>query len=288
MKIGINFILWATRLDFKKNESVIRQIKKWGFDGVELPVSAVNQKDYEKFKILCEELQLAVATNAALDGNECNPFSDDKNLRDKAVDELKEAIDNTIALGGNILAGPLYQIVGSFSGKIPTEKEWTRAVEVIRKVGEYASKVKVKIALEPLNRFESYLFNTLSDGYKFVKDVGLDNIGLLADTYHSNIEEKNVNESWKKVINKIYHVHISENDRGIPGTGHAIPKEIFETLTAAGYDDWIVVEGFNNKVPEIVSVMHIWRSVTPTFEEIAVNGIKFIKEMLLQTNSAKH
>jgi len=267
---------------------VIRQIKKWGFDGVELPVSAVNEKEYEKFNKLCKELQLGVATNAALDGNECNSFSDDKNKRDKAIDELKEAVDKTIALGGNILAGPLYQIVGSFSGQVPSEKEWIRAVEVIRKVGEYASKVKIKIALEPLNRFESYLFNTLSDGYKFVKDVGLDNIGLLADTYHSNIEEKNVSESWKKVINRIYHVHISENDRGIPGTGHAIPKEIFKILTIEGYDGWIVIEAFNNRVPEIVSAMHIWRSSTPTDEEIAVTGLKFIKEMLLQSNSAKH
>lgn len=288
MKIGINFILWTTRLDFKKNESVVRQIKKWGFDGIELPVSAANEKDYEKFRKLCKELQLGVSTNAALNGNECNPFSDDINKRDKAIDELKEAIDKTVALGGNILAGPLYQIVGSFSGRGPTEDEWMRAVEVIRKAGEYANKVKVKIALEPLNRFESYLFNTLSDGYKFVKDVGLDNIGLLADTYHSNIEEKNVNESWKKVISTIYHVHISENDRGIPGTGHAIPKEIFRTLTTEGYDGWIIIEAFNNKVPEIVSSMHIWSSSTPTDEEIAINGLKFIKKMLLQSNNVKH
>jgi len=287
MKIGMNLLLWTARPDFKKNESLVRQIKNWGFDGIELPASAVNEKDCERFRKLCKELQMGITTVMALNGNECDPISDNMNKRDKAVDEIKKAIDKTVALGGDILTGPLYQGIGSFSGQGPLKNEWLRAIETISKVGEYASKVKVKLALEPLNRYESYLFNTLSDGYKFVKDVGMDNIGLLADTYHSNIEEKNVKEAWEKVIDKIYHVHIAENDRGTPGSGHAIPKEIFKMLTEEGYDGWLVIEAFSNKLPDLIPSMHIWRSFTPTDDEVAIDGLKFIREMLLQTDNVR-
>jgi len=287
MKIGMNILLWTARPDFKKNESLVRRIKNWGFNGIELPVSAVNKKDCEKFSKLCKELQLGITGVMALDGSECDPISDEIHKRDRAVEEIKKAIDKTIALGGNILSGPLYQGIGSFSGQGPSKDEWLRAVEIIRKVGGYANKVKVKLALEPLNRYESYLFNTLSDGYKFVKDVGMDNIGLLADTYHSNIEEKNVNETWKKVVSKIYHVHISENDRGTPGTGHAIPKEIFKMLTEEGYDGWLVIEAFSNKLPDLIPSMHIWRSFAQTDDEVAIDGLKFIRGMLLKSNSVK-
>lgn len=287
MKIGMNLLLWTARPDFKKNESLVRQIKNWDFDGIELPVSAVNKNDCEKFRKLCKDLQLGITTVMALNGTECDPISGDTNKRDKAVDEIKKAVDKTVALGGDILSGPLYQGIGSFSGQEPSKDEWSRAVEVIRKVGEYANKVEVKLALEPLNRYESYLFNTLSGGYKFVKDVGMDNIGLLADTYHSNIEEKNINKAWEEVVSKIYHVHISENDRGTPGTGHAIPKEIFKMLTVEGYEGWIVIEAFSNKLPDLIPSMHIWRSFTPTEDEVAIDGLKFIREMLVKSNTVK-
>jgi D-psicose/D-tagatose/L-ribulose 3-epimerase len=101
----------------------------------------------------------------------------------------------------------------------------------------------------------------------------------LADTFHSNIEEPRPEETWAQFIDQIYHVHISENDRGIPGRGHATGLEIFRALGQCGYDGWCVIEAFGTKVPEIIARLHIWRPYFKREEEVALHGLAHIRRM---------
>ena len=278
MKVGINLLLWADRPDPLKHKSLLTQIKGWGFDGVEFHVNAFADKDAREYRKICDDLGLKSTSTIAFDANQFDPVSEDPVKRQNAIDEIKRSVDKTLILGGDIIVGPLFQGLPQFSGTAPTQKEWKWAVETMRKGAEYAGEAGIRLALEPLNRFEMYIVNTLTDGHRFVKDVNLENVGLLADTFHSNIEEKNVVESWNKVYDKIFHVHISENDRGVPGTGHAIPKELFKFLKEKNYEGWLTIEAFNNNVPGLISRLHLWRSYAVKDEDIAIQGIEFIKK----------
>jgi D-psicose/D-tagatose/L-ribulose 3-epimerase len=136
----------------------------------------------------------------------------------------------------------------------------------------------IRLALEPLNRFEMYLLNTLAEGVRFCRQTGLPNVGLLADTHHSNIEEENPALAWQAAAPFIFQVHISENHRGIPGRGHAIPREIFRTLKQSGYDDWLTIEAFTPKVKPLVPRLHVWREYFEREADVAVEGLRFIRQ----------
>ena len=136
----------------------------------------------------------------------------------------------------------MFQGVANTTETGPDEDEWKRSTEVLTECAVFAKEQGIKLAIEPLNRFEAWLINTMEAGYKYVTDIGIDSIGILADTHHSNIEEYNTAKAWEKAIDKIYHVHISENNRGIPGRGHAIDPEIFAVLKRGNYEGYLIVE----------------------------------------------
>lgn len=281
MKVGMNLLLWADSPAPIKHRNLLTQIKNWGFDGVEFHINAFTEQDAKEYRKICDDLGLESTSTIAFDASQYDPSSEDPVKRQNASDEIKRSVEKTLILGGNIIVGPMFQGLPKFSGGAPTQKEWDWAVESIKEGAKYAEKAGIRLAMEPINRFEMYMVNTMADAYRFVKEVGLENVGLLADTFHSNLEEKNTVEAWSKVFDKVYHVHISENDRGIPGTGHAIPKDIFELLKEKNYDGWLTIEAFNNNVPGLISRLHLWRSYAPKDEDIAIQGIEFIRKNLL-------
>jgi len=287
MRIGMNLLLWTDQAKPDVHAPLLRQIKDWGFDGVELAADAMNREEAAGFRALLDEYGLGRTTIAALDAKTADPASRDTALRMKAVDILKSALDHTHILGAELLCGPLFQGLGRFSGQAPQADEWRYAVETIREVGEYAGSLGIRIALEPLNRFEMYMVNTMEAGLQFVKEVGLPNVGLLADTHHSNIEEGNVIEAWRQAAPHIFHVHISENHRGVPGTGHAVSSEIFDLLVEIGYDGWVTIEAFSQAVPGLISRLHLWRSYAPHTDAAAAEGIVYIREQLAKAKERR-
>ncbi|MCC2684540.1 MAG: sugar phosphate isomerase/epimerase, partial [Paenibacillaceae bacterium] len=199
-------------------------------------------------------------------------------LRRAAVEQLKRSVQNTRAIGADLMCGPLFQGLGRFTGLPPSRDEWKYAVESLREVGEFARTLQVNIALEALNRFEMYMVNTVADGARFVEEVGLDNVGLLVDTHHGNIEEHQTAQAWEEVAKHIFHVHISENHRGVPGSGQAIPGEIFHVLRRISYDKWLTIEAFSQDVPGLIPRLHLWRAYAEHQDDPARLGIDFIRK----------
>jgi D-psicose/D-tagatose/L-ribulose 3-epimerase len=277
MKVGMNLLLWTAHPTLKEHGTLLESIRNWGFGGVELPLRGMMESDARELARKCDNLGLGRTAIFSLSASEADPASADGSLRRAAVEKIKHALDLTVELGSNILTGPLFQGLGRFTGAPPTRDEWRWAVDAIREAAEHAAKLNIRLALEPLNRFEMYLVNTIADGARFCRDVGVAGVGLLADTFHSNIEEPRPAEAWAKFIDSIYHVHISENDRGIPGRGHAACPEIFAALRQGGYDGWCVIEAFSTKVPEIMPRLHIWRRFFELEEEVAVHGLAHIR-----------
>lgn len=282
VKIGMNLLLWTDNPKFSTDHLLIEKIKDYGFDGVEFPISSMEIENARSFSALCNELDLGRTALVLLDAGKADPSSSEPLLRGRALDQIKHAVDVTKELGSDLLSGPLFQGLGKLTGAGPTEDEWKWSVEVIRKASEYAESAGVKIALEPLNRFEMYMVNTISDGVRFVEDVQMDNVGLLVDTHHANIEENHIADSLTKYAKHIFHIHTSENHRGIPGSGHAMPREFFEAIHKINYQNWLTIEAFSHLVPDLIPLIMLWRKWSENEEQIAQQGLAFVKENLMK------
>jgi D-psicose/D-tagatose/L-ribulose 3-epimerase len=280
MKIGMNMLLWTDRPNAREHRALFDQIKGWGFDGVEIPIDPVNNSEARALGQMLDELGLQRTAITALDATVADPSSVDANLRKAAVDTLKRNVEHAREAGAQLLCGPIFQGLGKFTGAAPRADEWKHAVETIREVAEFAKTYQVRLALEAINRFEMYIVNTVSDGAKFVKDVGLPNVGLLVDTHHSNIEENQTAAAWESVAEHIFHVHISENNRGVPGSGHAVSQDVFELLKRMPYEGWVTIEAFGQTVPGLISRLHLWRSYSQHNDDAARLGIEFIRSQL--------
>jgi D-psicose/D-tagatose/L-ribulose 3-epimerase len=278
MQIGMNLLLWTVHPTVRAHGTLIEQLKSWGFDGVEFPLGSNTQNEIRELAKLCDDLGLGRTALQGFDAAVAEPTSADDTLRTAALDELKRGIDKTLALGSDLLSGPFFQGQGGRLIKPPTHDDWLRSVEVVQQGAEYAADHGVRIALEPLYRFEMSLVNTLADASRYCRDTGMSNVGLLADTHHSNIEEENTATAWRDAASHIFHVHISENHRGIPGSGHAIGPEIFQTLHDVGYDNWLTIEAFSPKVEPLVPRLRIWREYFQSEDEVAIDGLRFIRK----------
>ena len=281
IKVGMNLLLWSDNANYREHSHLLDFCKEVGFDGVEFNVGVVHDaEDCVKFGEHAKELGLDVTTVATFDPSVCNPISPDPAMRAKVFPEFKRCIDLSIALGSKLICGPLFQGLGYFSGARPTQQEWDWSIETMRPCFEYAQSKGITVAVEPINRFECYLLNTVADGVRYVKEINLDNVGLLVDTMHSNIEELDMAKSYREALPYIKHVHISENDRGVPGTGHACGKEIFDVFKEGGYDGYLTIEAFNLGAPSLMGALHLWRTFAPSDDDLARNGCKYIRSML--------
>ena len=276
MKTGMNLLLWTTHVT-EEHFPLFAKLKQVGYDGVEIPLFA---GDANHYKTICKELDnhgLGCTTVCCVNPN-ANPISPDPKLRQAAVDFLKWAIDMTAILGGEILAGPYHSPLGVFSGAGPTadEKKW--ATETLRKAAEEAKKAKVMLAIEYLNRFECYFLTTAADTRALVKAVDHPNFRMMYDTFHANIEEKHAAAVITSIADSFIHFHISENDRGTPGTGHVAWDETFRALRQVGYDGWMVIESFGRALPDLAAATKVWRDLFPSAEEVYTQGLRFMKE----------
>jgi len=147
----------------------------------------------------------------------------------------------------------------------------------MRAVAEHAANSGVTLAVESLNRFETYFLTCAADTARFIADVNHPNCRMMYDTFHANIEEKSIREAIRTAAPYTVHVHISENDRSTPGQGHVAWQETFDTLHETGYNGWMVVEAFGLALPEISAATKIWRRMYESEEQLARDALAFMK-----------
>ncbi len=277
MKIGINMLLWGTTIT-EEHVPIMEQLKEIGYGGVEFPVFAFDNANYKKMRKHLDDLKLE-STIVTCVPPDANPISPDAKIRKAGLQHMKNAIDTAEILGAKIVAGPFTAPLGTI-GRPRTDGEWKFGVETMQKAAEYAQKKKITLTLEPLNRFETYFINTLDDAVKFAREVKNPRFKVMYDTFHGNIEEKNISDALRKAKSKIGHIHISENDRGIPGDGHIDFKEVFDFLKEANYKGWVMIEAFGDAFPEIAAATCIWRPLYKSRDELSKKGYEFIKKSI--------
>jgi D-psicose/D-tagatose/L-ribulose 3-epimerase len=275
MKFGMNLLLWTDHLH-DGMIPVIEQLKKMGYDGVEVPIFAPDENLYRQWGKRLDDLGLA-RTVVTIRTEADNPISPDAKVRAAGIDASKRALDCCRALGAESMCGPYHSALGLFSGAGPTKDEWKWGVESMRAVAEHAKSVGVTLAVEYLNRFETYFLTCAADTARFIAEVNHPSCRMMYDTFHANIEEKGIAEAIRTAVPYTVHVHISENDRSTPGRGHVAWKETFDTLAEVGYDGWMVVEAFGLALPEISAATKIWRRMYDSEEQLARDALAFMK-----------
>lgn len=276
MKFSMNLLLWTDDPTQDSFFPVIQKMKKLGFDGVELPMFHLDIARWEALGKKLDALGLA-RTAVTIRTVDDNPISPDPAVRAKSIELNKQTIDCCVAVGATHLVGPYYAALGHFSGAGPTKDEWKWGVESMKPVAAHAGKVGVTLAVEFLNRFEIYLLNCSADAAKFAREVNHPACKMMYDTFHANIEEKNITEALKSCADVMAHVHISENDRSTPGKGQVNWQETFDALKKIKYDGWLTIEAFGLALPKLAAATKIWRRMFGTEEQLASDGLKFMK-----------
>ncbi|MER8548078.1 sugar phosphate isomerase/epimerase [Mesorhizobium sp. M0684] len=276
MKIGMCMLLWTTSVT-KKHEPLLRDIKATGFDGVEIPVFSGTPDDYKKLGELLDRIGLQRTAVSAMGDPAMNLISPDASTRKAGIDYMKSTIDCAQALGANTLSGPLHSTLGVFSGSGPTAAEKKRSVASQRVIGDHAGNKGVTIGLEALNRFECYLLNTMDDLSAHIDTIDRPHIKAMYDTFHANIEEADPIGAYTRNRKNIVHIHISENDRGVPGRGHVPWKETFSAIRKSGYDDWLTIEAFGRSLKDLAAATKVWRDFSEGPEAVYRDGYRHIR-----------
>lgn len=275
MRFGVNTFIWTGSFD-KSHIPLLAEIKAHGFDGAELPLFDPTTFQAADLRRGLEQNSLECTICSVLTGG-TNIISDDASVRAKTRTHMTEIVKAAAEVGARTIAGPLYSPVGYLPGRRRNAEEWKWAVDCYQSLGPVLSEYKMTIAIEPLNRFETYFLNTAADAVRLCEQINHPNVGVLFDTFHANIEEKDIGQAYRLIGRHLKHVHTCENDRGIPGSGHVEWPSVFAALRDIKYDGWLTIESFGFAIGEISAAAAIWRDLASSPDVIAWEGVKFLK-----------
>lgn len=276
-KIGFDVLAWSAGVS-DDLLPIMDRLKEIGYDGVEFFIGSPEVADYRKLGKHAQDIGLAV-TAVTVVGPEENPIDPSESVRAKAFEKIKWAIDRSHDLNAQVLCGPFHSAFGTFAEHAPQEREYEWGAEILHRAGDYAQETNLLLAIEALNRFECYLCNTMDQLKYLLEKVDHANVKGMFDTHHANIEEKNLGEAIAAIAPYLGHVHISENDRGTPGTGNISWDESFSALAKIGYDGWYTIEGFTRNDIAFANSINVWREFAQPWD-MAEKGFKFIQEMI--------
>ncbi|AQG81963.1 sugar phosphate isomerase/epimerase family protein [Spirosoma montaniterrae] len=276
-KIGFNLLVWTAMLSDRMNP-IAERLKTIGYDGIECYLGETDTSVYARFGQHLQQLGLASTCVMTLGADE-NPISESAAVRTAALDRIKVAIDCAQALNATVICGPFHSAFSVFSRQEPQRIEYERSAEVLRQAGDYAAQAGIVLTPEALNRFECYLCNTTAQLRHLVELTDHPNVRAMFDTHHANIEEKSFPEAIQMLAPVLAHVHISENDRGTPGSGHIPWDDTFKTLADINYTGWLTIEAFTRNDPDFANAIGVWREYNEPWH-IAENGLTFIRSMM--------
>lgn len=277
MIYGINTFLFTspfTTSDFH----VLEKCREWVFDSVEIAVEDVAHIDGK-------QLRKALNDNGLICGSACSVTGPGRDLRgsredqQRSLDYIRWLLYLMSEVDCPVCMGPLYSAVGraEMVEKNEYNRQWALVVGHLSTLSDYAAQRNINLALEPLNRYETDFVNTAEQVMNLVRDVGRDNIGVLLDTYHMNIEEKDPAKAIRTAGDRLFHFHACGCDRGTPGNDHINWEPIVAALKSIGYNKSIVIESFSTEVKVIAKAASIWRKFEPSQEDIAVKGLQFLR-----------
>ena len=278
IRIGIHQHVFTSKLN-EQNLDIFNYVREIGYDSMDINLRNTELSFAKTVRKRAEKVGLFLTGGGSLPkGKEI--ISQDREKRTETIAYMKEIVRKAYDLGVTLYHGMIYATAGVFTGKGPTAEEFEWAASGLNEVAEYAKDFGVSLCLEPANRYETYMLNTVDTSLKLLDAIDQPNVGLLLDTYHMNIEEKDLYKSLLSAKGRIFHIHVNENDRGIPGTGHINWDDVFRALKDIDYNKVVAVESFVDGSIDIAALVAVWRKLAPDSETLAKQSHAFIKKML--------
>ncbi|WP_374360752.1 sugar phosphate isomerase/epimerase family protein [Cloacibacterium sp.] len=277
IKIGASLLSWITpNWTAEAGKYAIEQTAKAGFDLIEILLPNSMEIDVKAVKKQLKENHLDVVCSLNLPKEAHIAF-----YPKEAEKLIKNAIDKTSDLETNFLGGVLHGGIGVFSGNPLSETEKNTIVEVWSSVADYAKEKGVNIAVEPINRYESYVCNTAENVLELIEKTGKDNLFLHLDTFHMNIEENNFRDPILLANQKLKHIHVTESHRGMLGEGTVNWNQFFDALKEINFEGNLVLENFSSSILGMQQMVSLWQKSPYNAEQLALGSLNFIKQNLI-------
>jgi D-psicose/D-tagatose/L-ribulose 3-epimerase len=273
--------IWESPPTDEVLERLVPRLAGWGFDAIELPVESVGDWAPRHAKDLLSASKIG-ATVCAVMPDDRDLSTDDAAIVASTQDYLRTCIDIAAEVGSSVVAGPIYAPVGKTWLLAGSEREEVlgRIATGLRPVARYAADHGVRVGVEPLNRYETSVINTLEQAAELVDRVDTVGIGIAADTFHMNIEERGVSRALELAAERLVHVQVAGNDRGTPGGDDFDWQGLAAGLRAISYEGVIAIESFTALNQTIARAASVWRPLAKQQDDIAVNGLPFLRQLL--------
>lgn len=277
MRFGASTFIWASPFS-NATLDLVDKVAGMGFDIIEICVEDPATIDPEAIRRRADAAGIKTTVCGAF-GPDRDMSADDPAIRRNTVNYVNRCSEIAEALGTDIVVGPMYSAVGRTRMAEPAERaaQRTLAADGIREAADFANERGVRLAIEPLNRFETDLINTVDQGVGLVEEVGRDNVGLLLDTFHMNIEERDIPAALRRAGRHTFEFHACSSDRGTPGKDHLAWPEIASALRDAGFDGPVVIEAFTPSIKEIAKAVSIWRPLAESEDALAQDGLAHLR-----------
>jgi D-psicose/D-tagatose/L-ribulose 3-epimerase len=274
IRFGMHAALWATTWDREGAELSVREATRHGLDLIEIPLLEPDRVDAAHSRDLLQRNNLAATASLGL------PEEVEASRHPEAATKfLLRTLDVAHEIGCSTLSGVTYSTLGYRSGSPPTEAEYEAIARALKPVARRAADYGMTLGLEPCNRYETHLVNTSAQAHALAKRIDEPNVMIHLDTYHCNIEEKNFGKALADGGGLVKYVHLSESDRGVPGSGNVNWKEVMTALKSANFSGDLVGESFVKMMPQLVRALSVWRPVARSPEEVMAVGLPFLKSL---------
>lgn len=279
--LGVNTFVWCSPLDDAWLQQLAPKIADWGFRAIELPLESIGDFDPKEAGELLRSHRLAPVL--------CAVMPPGRNLVAPQGDELAttteyliRCIDAAADLGAKAVVGPIYAAVGrTWRLNADERQSMVRDLrEALRPIAAHAGEQGITLGIEPLNRYETSVFNTTAQLLDLIDGLPEESVGLNLDAYHMNIEEKDPAAAIRSAGDRLVHYQVAGNDRGTPGEDHLDWVGIRDALRAVDYRGVIGIESFTADNKTIATAASIWRPLAPTQDLLATDGLRFLQDWL--------
>ncbi|NUL18918.1 sugar phosphate isomerase/epimerase [Agrobacterium tumefaciens] len=287
MKHGIYYSYWEHEWSAKFGP-YIEKVAKLGFDIIEVAAHHINEySDAELAVIRQSARDNGIILTAGIGPSKTkNLSSEDASVRAAGKAFFERTLSNVAKLDIHTIGGALHSYWPiDYSQPVDKAGDYARGVEGINGIADFANDLGINLCIEVLNRFENHVLNTAAEGVAFVKDVGKNNVKVMLDTFHMNIEEDSFGEAIRTAGPLLGHFHIGESNRRVPGKGRMPWHEIGLALRDINYTGAVVMEPFVKTGGTIGSDIKVWRDLSggadvAKMDEDARNALAFSRFVL--------
>ena len=272
VKLGMHASLWAAEWTREAAELAIPEAAEHGLEVIEFPLLAPKSVDAPHSRKLFEKHGIEPTASLCLPEDKMAQI--DPEL---ATAFVNAALDKAAEVGSAYLGGVTFSALGFRSGKPPTKGEYENIVKALKPVAKHARKLGITLGIEPCNRYETHLLNTSAQALMLQEMIGEPNVTIHFDTYHMNIEEKGIGHAFRITAGHCNYIHMSESDRGVPGTGTIDWNDVYRALADIRFKGKLVIESFVTLPPEIAAALSVWRPVARDRHEVLARGVPFLK-----------